>query len=259
MANSDPIEGNPSGKSDPGPAVPADRVVKSSGRQEIDDLQCDGDRGFLDWGVRQLDDDPALADGWRRFSLRLAPLLGAKNRRGRRSALDQEDAFQEAWLVILAGTSVDRAGIDEEDLSSWDFVVIRNHLADLRRRARLRLSEPLDLEEADSREGREEDPAVAYERDRVRALVRAVLEEARRRMSGTSHRIVVLRGIEGRSYEEIAGTLGMTVSRVRDRHRRAITVLRGLIIRRFGADPAGFLIVCAKSDPLDLDHEVITP
>jgi RNA polymerase sigma factor (sigma-70 family) len=243
---------------DSGGHRPSDSGSIPISSSEPDRVPCKSTSPFLDWRSRRLDGDPGLEDDEARFYRDFAPLLRVAVGRSRGNALDPEDAAQEAWLVLLSRKSVVGAGHDQEDLPARVVVVIRNHLDDLGRRARRRLSESLASEEADSLVGREEDPAVAYERDRDRALVRAVLEEARGRISEPSHRIILLRGIEGRSHEEIAEILGMPIARVRDRYRRAISDLRDLFIRRFGADPIVFPDVRPDADSEDLDFEEVT-
>ena len=172
--------------------------------------------------------------------------------------MEAEDVAQEAWLAFL--TYLRRGRVrEEEERNAWLALVGGNRLSNLKRGAAWRLQESLDDEDAEALVGREEDPAVAYERGLVRALVREVLAEACGRISGPSHRIVILRGIEERTYEEIAETLGLPVARVRDRHRRAILVLRALFIRRFGADPAGLRAANLDAHARDLDHEEVTP
>jgi RNA polymerase sigma factor (sigma-70 family) len=188
----------------------------------------------------------------------LAPILRAIARR-RRGALDPEDAAQEAWLVLIARAAADRDDDGESDPLPRVVLIVRNHLADLRRRAARRACRPLDEATAGSLIGREEDPAEACERSQAREGVRAALEEAHDRLSGPSHRIVVLRWAEGRTFAEIAELLEMPVARVRDRHRRAIPILRALLIRRFGPDPSGPATASPAAAPQTLDLEEVTP
>jgi RNA polymerase sigma factor (sigma-70 family) len=173
--------------------------------------------------------------------------------------LDPEDAAQEAWLALIGLSPIGPTGDVVAESPARLVVAIRNRLVDLARRAGRRQFEALAREEAHALVGREEDPAGAYERNRIRAAVRAVVEEARDRVSEGSHRIVVLRWIEGRTFAEIAEGLGMPVARVRDRHRRAIPVLRALLIRRLGSDPTGLPAASLVAVPRGPEIGEVTP
>jgi RNA polymerase sigma-70 factor, ECF subfamily len=202
--------------------------------------------------TRRVGQESASDDARSRCCAAFAPILRDVVRRRQGGALDREDAAQEAWLFFMARVVTDRAGDGGDDPSPQFAVRIRNHLADLGRLARRHGCLPLADEEADVLVGRELDPAEAYEVCRIRQEVRAALVAAREFMTEPTHRIVVLRWIEGRSYAEIAEILEMTVARVRDRHRRALPALRALLIRRFGTD----LSVLPTANP---DTALLTP
>jgi RNA polymerase sigma factor (sigma-70 family) len=256
MPNSHPVNVGPP---DPGDSPPSGSVASPAKCPEIDRDPCENNKAFLDWRARRLDDDPDLTDAWTWFYRDFTPLLRAAVDGSRTNLLEPEDATQEAWLVLISRFLIDSDGGASDELSAWMVVVIRNRLADLERRAGRRRSEPLGDDEADSLAGREEDPATGYERHRVQEVVRLVLEEARHRVSGPSHRIIVLRWIEGRTFAEIGEILGMPVARVRDRHRRAIPTLRDLLILRFGSDPAVPWAANLDADDPELDLEEVTP
>jgi RNA polymerase sigma factor (sigma-70 family) len=211
------------------------------------------------WRALPLDEGPPSVAVQDRFTEAFDRLLRSFARCPPGSALDSEEAAQEAWLVFLAHDPSGRAGRVSGDFPALLLTAIRHRLADLERYHRRRLTESLADAEADLLISRDSDPAVLHERGRIVALVRAVLEEARGRLPEPSYRIVVLRWIEGRTYAEVAEALAMPVERVRDRHRRVLSLLRELIIRRFGSDPTGLLASYLESDLIDLECEEVTP
>ncbi len=201
-----------------------------------------------DWRTCRLDDDPGAA---------LAHLIKMAVHSVPGGLLDVDEARQEAWVVSLSSKAISGVDCDPLALPPRLIVILRNHLADRQRRARRRQMKSLTIELADARIGREEDPAVAYERGRIRVLVREILDEARERLSETSHLIIVLRGIDERSFEEIAELIAWPVARVRDRHRRAMAHLRLLFLQRLADDPADFrLMGCPSNHPISNSSEV---
>jgi RNA polymerase sigma factor (sigma-70 family) len=244
---------------DRGGSSPPSSVAGPVKRPEIDRVPSENSSTFLNWRARRLDDDPALADAWARFYREYAQLLRVVVGRSRRRLVDPDDATQEAWLILISRFSIDLTGEASDEFRAQVVVAIRNHLADLKRRARRRRFEPLVEDEADALVGREEDPATTCDRDLVGTLVCAVLEEARDRVSELSHRIIVLRWLEGRTAAEIAETLGMTVAQVRDRHRRVFPVIRRRLIRRFGADFSWSWAERLDGDFGDLDLVEVVP
>ena len=184
----------------------------------------------------QQHDNSGLAEARTRSYEEFAPLLRIAIHGSQWGRLDREDAEQEAWLVLLGHSAPRSPGGEPEGLPARIVVAIRNRLVDLRRRAERRKYLPMGDDVARSLIARDEDPAMAHERGRVRAMVAEVLESARDRVSPLDHRIIVLRWVEGRSIAEIAATLQIPASRVHDRHRRAIAVIRDLLVRRLGAD-----------------------
>ena len=190
-------------------------------------------------------------------SFDLAPHLRALARFGPGHAIDADDAAQEAWLALADRIRHHRPEEDGRDFPAWSAIVVRNRLANLRRREARRAGVSLSREMADALIGREESPADVHERDRLRGAVRATIEEASGRLSEASHLAVTLRWIEGRTVPEIAEILGMSASQVRDRHRRALPILRLLLIRRFGSEWGD--VGAARPDPRLPDAGEVRP
>jgi RNA polymerase sigma-70 factor (ECF subfamily) len=212
-----------------------------------------------EWRVHLLDDDPAATDDPCRLCEDLGALIQVAIQRLAGNSLDLEEAIQESWLVLLAHVAETQSVRFRSEIPSWLAVVVRNRLADLERQARRRATESLAFEDANALIGREEDPAVVFERNQSRAEVRAVCEAARDRVSESTYRIIVLHWIEGCPYDEIATTLGIPLARVRDRHRRAFPMLRDLLTRRFRSDSIGLPPIHEAGDPLESTPEEVTP
>jgi RNA polymerase sigma factor (sigma-70 family) len=208
---------------------------------------------FLDWRARRLDDDPFSAEAWARFHGLLDPLVRSLARRSPSAGVETDEAFQEAWVVLL---SHEPTGRDPGESLAILIAAVRNRLVDLGRYQRRRIAEPLTDAEAEALVGREVPPPHLHERVGVVDLVREVFEEARGRLSDPSYRIIVLRWIEERTYLEIGESLGMPVEWVRERHRRAFPVLRKLLIRRFGLDPSGPFVPLSREFHAPITEEV---
>jgi RNA polymerase sigma factor (sigma-70 family) len=192
---------------------------------------------ILEWRSSHLDDNSASVEAWTQFPQVLSRIIGEG---GRHQGIldDPEDAIQEAWLVVLQGLW----GFplrDRENLRAWLAVVIRNRLSNLRRREWNRREAPLSAETTSLLVGREEDPATEFARQWVVEAVRAALEEARGHLSETSYRVVRLKWLDGWTTFEIAESLGLSAAQVRDRDRRALPVLGGLLKRRMGSELVG--------------------
>jgi RNA polymerase sigma factor (sigma-70 family) len=256
MSNSPPMDFAPP---DAGGFSPPGSVAGLVNGPEIDRDPCESTGDLPNQQAVHPNDDAGRTETRTRFYRDFAPLLRVAVGRSRGRGLEPEDAAQEAWLVLIGRIPIDL--IDEaSDVSpARIMVVIRNHLADLERRAALRRCEPLDDEMARSLIGREGDPATAHERGCVQEAVRVVIEEAGERLSKPSFRILVLRWVEGRTFAEISEVLEMPVAWVRDRHRRAIPVLRALLIRRFGAELRGPATANEGAGLRNLDFEEVMP
>jgi RNA polymerase sigma factor (sigma-70 family) len=244
---------------DPGTFPGSVLIAGSLGCQETDSRLIEDIQTSSNLVDHRVDQNPVPDDPQTWIIPAFAPILRDLVRRRPGDALDPEDATQEAWLVLVARVAAVRIDDGEDDLPPQLVVRIRNHLADLRRRARRRVCLPLADDLAEALVGREENPAVAFEQSQAREEVRAALIEAGNRLSRPSLRIVVLRWVEGRTFAEIAEILEMTVDRVRDRHRRALPVLRALLIRRFGADLFGLPPASPDVDRRTLELEEVTP
>lgn len=143
-----------------------------------------------------------------------------------RDATEAEDLVQETY--VRAATAANRPDVDS-NLKGWLFVIMRNawlnHLRHKKsgpRFVELELGEPV-VGEA------QENPHVVY----LRKLERRQVREAIDSLPHAYREIVVLRDIEGLTYQEIANVLDCPAGTVMSRLGRARGKLRKLLTSRF--------------------------
>jgi RNA polymerase sigma factor (sigma-70 family) len=168
---------------------------------------------------------PALVAAWDRFYHACDGLIRYHARRRRGQNLPYEDRVQEIWRILVAHLA--RYDPRRGSFPAWLACVVRHALDDQDRRhhpprqliAEVELSLP----------GREEDPAELCQQCHRRQEVRSALQTLRSQVSEQNYGIIDAHWIEGKSFGEIAATLGIPVKQVRDHHRRAIEKLRALL------------------------------
>jgi RNA polymerase sigma-70 factor (ECF subfamily) len=133
---------------------------------------------------------------------------------------DAGDCAQEA--LIRAYRSLHRFRL-EAGFSTWLYKIAlntcRNYLTSLRRRAARFVTRPGGLEAADPRAL---NPHLSLEKREREETVQQALDSLPERLKT----LVVLRDVEGRSYEEIASLTGMKLGTVKSRLQRARLALR---------------------------------
>lgn len=134
-----------------------------------------------------------------------------------RNETDAEDAAQEIFLKVYQSLEKFRG---DAKFSTWIYRITANHCLDRLRSAARRPTQSWDAmieehgEKAEALFATEETPAVPAERTE---LVRAVLADLPER----SRHILVLREMQGLSYEELAQTLDCSLDAVKGRLKRA--------------------------------------
>ena len=124
------------------------------------------------------------------------------------SKVDAEDAAQEALVKAWRTLSAFRG---ESAFSTWLYRIVTNHCLNVRDARRPMEALPEVLIDRDS------DPPEALESsERLHALAQGLLE-----LSAEQRAALVLRELEGLSYEEIAQVLGVSVPAVKGRIHRA--------------------------------------
>jgi RNA polymerase sigma-70 factor (ECF subfamily) len=133
-----------------------------------------------------------------------------------------EDLVQETYLRAL---SARRRCDPAENVRGWLFTILHNVWRNEVRRPRLA---PLDDESPPSRGAevvwlaRTADPEAELERGRFREALRDAIED----LPEPFREVVVLRGIEGFSYQEIASILGCPTGTVMSRLARGRALVR---------------------------------
>jgi RNA polymerase sigma-70 factor (ECF subfamily) len=162
----------------------------------------------------QAGDEAAFAELVERYQLRLRYYLRKMLRDGHRA----EDALQDVWLAVFRGLS---RLADLGAFRAWLYRIARDRaLGELRKRRPP--CRPLEaVEWADKKV--EETPVTAEDVGRVHAALDELAAEHRE--------VLVLRYVEGMSYEEISRVVGCQVGTVRSRLHYAKRSLRGVLER----------------------------
>ena len=140
-----------------------------------------------------------------------------------RDKTEAEDLVQETYLRAVKAAN---QPAPEENLKAWLFVIMRNAWLNIaRHNQNERRVFEFDADEQPA--GAANDPHVVYLRKLERELVRAAIEK----LPDAYREIVVLRDLEGFSYQEIAtvlscpaGTVMSRLGRAREKLREALSV-----------------------------------
>ncbi|MDD4170591.1 MAG: sigma-70 family RNA polymerase sigma factor [Desulfotomaculaceae bacterium] len=139
---------------------------------------------------------------------------------------DAQDLAQEAFIRAYRALDSFR---NEADFGTWLHRITVNVWLNFRRKEgkpQISLDEPYQGEDGSEIRhevaGEDDDPLRALEQKEFRGLVRAALT----RLSDEHRTVLVLREIEGYSYEEMSRVLGCTLGTVKSRLSRARVVMR---------------------------------
>jgi RNA polymerase sigma-70 factor, ECF subfamily len=136
------------------------------------------------------------------------------------SDADAEDVLQEALLRAHRFGAGVRPGSER----AWFLQIVRNASYDLLRRRK----EFVELGEAEDEPAPDTDPSVKLDAAIDAAALRAAIAELRE----TWREVLVLRELEGLSYEEIAQVAQVPVGTVMSRLHRARALLKAKLVRR---------------------------
>jgi len=194
----------------------------------IDDLDPETLRlvqGYLEPGVDRSALELCYSAAWGRFEAACNLLIGKLAWARAGQACDREDWAQEIWKAIV--TDIWRYDPERGSFSGWLGGMAR-HVVDEQRRSQHRL---WHLEDETEREipGREPDPAASCRLDHSRQRIESAIEQLRPGVSEANFRIVHDHWIEGKSFKQIALSLGLTAKQVRDRHHRMLGRLGKLL------------------------------
>ena len=143
---------------------------------------------------------------------------------------DAEDAAQEVFVKVYRFIG---SFTGQSSFSTWLYKVASNVCFDILRKRKRRGGESLSLQQYTA-EGEEfdlplEDDSYSPDRSFQRTEAQRVLKEALDKLSPEHRRVIILRDIEGLSYEEIAGIVGTAAGTVKSRINRARQILQKLL------------------------------
>ena len=198
--------------------------------------RCDRERNlardaqaWLAARARGLVPSARLNEAWERFYRLGAAVIRRGVRAQGLSGADGDDCEQEIWSEVVDQFRRSRYDPERAGLRTWLSTLAHNKAVDVIRRRSRNHQQSLDDETLATLHGREDDPATVYEQQRDQVRVRRALAELSRQVSECSHKVLLLRSIEGRAVSEVAAALGLTTEQVRHRHCRAKRELRRLI------------------------------
>ncbi len=144
-----------------------------------------------------------------------------------RDASRADDLVQSCLARALAKSHLWQPGTD---LRAWLFTILHNqHVNDVRRAVREGVIVPLD----------EMAPVLSAPSTQGASLRLRDLERALDRLPEEQRQVLLLVGLEGMRYEEVAGVLNVPVGTVRSRLSRGRDMLRQLMDLKPAEDPAG--------------------
>lgn len=194
----------------------------SSRHSEIDGDTIRRVQAYVGARREHSDVEPGLADVWRRFFSDYDSLIRQRACRGLVQAADREDCCQDIWCTVIRGLEGYDPG--RAPFESWLQTIIVHAAADQTHRAsRCRHA---DLA---SGWGMVAGSPDLDEPEEKRRRVEIAMAKLRTRLSDANYQIFHDHWFEGKSYSAIAASFGLSVKQVRDRHHRAMVVLRELL------------------------------
>lgn len=143
---------------------------------------------------------------------------------------EAEDLTQEIFLKLY--NSLEKYDF-ERDFSAWFLTLARNFLIDEFRRTRLEKSQRADFEELNTAAAEADGPENRLLSQEKAELVRQALLQ----LSPELRTVLVLREIEGFSYEEIAQKMKLPLGTVKSRVNRGRIQIAQAILEKTGGKP----------------------
>lgn len=140
---------------------------------------------------------------------------------------DAEDCLQDAMIRVYKSLSSFRG---DSAFSTWLYRIVTNTCLDSHRRRKHRYSESLDsLSESG---WNAPDPGLTPEQSAVNRDLKRALNEAINTLPGDIRAAVVLRDVQGFSYEDVSEILGINIGTVKSRLSRGREKIRSYLTGR---------------------------
>ena len=136
---------------------------------------------------------------------------------------DAQDAAQDAFLKAFKGLRDFRPG---SSLYTWLYRIAVNTCLDYRRKTRRRPR--INKRPSEDRPSDEPSPERYYETKEISEVVQSALQKLPEKLQAA----IILREMEGLSYEEIADILKISAGTVKSRISRARKELRRILLKR---------------------------
>jgi len=134
-----------------------------------------------------------------------------------RDITSADDLVQSGLVRAVAKQHLWQPGTD---LRAWPFTILHNqHVNEIRRSVREGANVPID----------DAAPALTIQSNAIDALQLRDLEVAMAKLAPEQRQVILLVGLEGMSYDEVAGILGIPIGTVRSRLSRGRDQLRTLM------------------------------
>jgi RNA polymerase sigma factor (sigma-70 family) len=187
-------------------------------------------RAYLEARRHRVVPAPENAEAWGRFFPLCDRLIARGVDRWLSSEADRRDAIQEAWSELVDRLRVPSAVPIPGRFEAWVVGLARHKAQDvIRRRARRPADRLSDEVLSALGDDRSIDPAVFYERERLRLQVQEALRELSRQVSTLSYQVFYAHWLEGRTMADIGLSLGMSAAQARFRNHRATRKMRRLL------------------------------
>lgn len=175
--------------------------------------------------------DPSDRDAWQRFVELYAPVIYGYFRKWSLQDADADDLTQEVLQVVLRRTDSFEHGGVQGTFRAWLHAIARNkfqHFLARRRRKGQARGDTATVEMMEAIPSREEDAGL-WERECERRLFAWAAEQAQARVDPSTWQAFWQTAVDGKSGEEVAEALGMSVGAVYVAKSRVIARLRNLI------------------------------
>jgi len=175
--------------------------------------------------------DPGDRDAWQRFVELYAPVIYGYFRKWSLQDADAADLTQEVLQVVVRRTDSFEHGGVQGAFRAWLHAIARNkfqHFVALRRRKGQGRGDTAMLEMMEAIPSREEDAGL-WEREYERRLFAWAAEQVQTRVDRSTWQAFWQTAVDGKSGEQVAEALGMSVGAVYVAKSRVIARLRNLV------------------------------